>query len=114
MGKQLTVFRGRPLETYGTKSGITGGTTTLTITEAMPRTIRFTGAVATAATIIFPVTADDAGMSWMIDNATTNSGSASVTFAGPGPTTGVTAPAQAKKALITWTGTDFVTMTTEK
>lgn len=114
MAVNTSAFRGRPRETYGTKSGITGGTTTLTVGEAMVATLKFTGAVATAATIIFPLTADDAGLMWWVDNATTNGGSSSVTFAGPGPTTGIAAPAQAKKALILWDGTDFVALTADK
>jgi hypothetical protein len=106
MPVNTSVFRGRDQETRGTKTGVTGGTTTLTVAEAMPKNLVLQGAVATDSKVVFPVTAEDAGLIWFIDNQTTNGGSSVVKIAGPGPTTGV-AVAQAKSSIVVWTGSEF-------
>ncbi len=110
-----SIFRGREQESYLSMAVALTGTTTLTAAQALNKTLKFTGTLTGAISIVFPVSADDAGLTWTIDNAT--GGGQTVTikgaaFDGGAISTGIPLT-QAKKMVVYWSGTEFIQLTAD-
>lgn len=106
------VFRGRAQETYLSKSVAGSSNVTLTVDEARHKVIKLTGELTGNIEVDFPLTSEDAGEQWWINNATTLSAAETLTITGNG-STGI-AITNAKKALVVWNGSDFEQYTTDK
>jgi hypothetical protein len=99
-----TVQSGRVAFAVQTSKSLAGANdVTLTVDEATPAVITFTGAITANISVIFPVTAAEAGLSWLLLNST--SGAFTLT-AKAATGTGV-ALAQTKRMLVVWDGTNF-------
>ena len=98
-----SVLRGRDQETFLSKSVAGAADVTLTADEALANTIKFTGALTGSISVIFPVSAENAGMRWWIENGTTEAFTLTVKKSG-GTGAAIT---QAKRALVVWDGEEF-------